>query len=149
MAVQKAESSSAASLTKFETQRKQITDQISKIAAAEAKVKDLKQTVLRFQNERTVKEKQYQSRESKMRRSAAICRAYEEEIFAKDGEILKREKNLAALEKQIEDLKKGSGDIAAKIKQAVSETLLGVNGRLADKENEIKLLKEMVRSTNV
>jgi len=84
-----------------------------------------------------------------MRRSAAICRAYEEEIFAKDGEILKREKNLAALEKQIEDLKKGSGDIAAKIKQAVSETLLGVNGRLADKENEIKLLKEMVRSTNV
>ena len=84
-----------------------------------------------------------------MRRSAAICRSYEEEIFAKDGEILKREKALAALEKQNETLKQGSGDISVRIKSAVAEELASVNARLAEKENEIKLLKEMVRSTNV
>ena len=39
--------------------------------------------------------------------------------------------------------------MSVKIKQAVAEELSSVNARLAEKENEIKLLKEMVRSTNL
>ena len=103
--------------------------------------------MLRLQIDRTNKEKQYQSREAKLRRSAAICRTYEEEIFTKDSEILKREKALAALEKNNEGMKKRESDTSVRIKSAVAEELAAANAALAEKENEIKLLKEMVRSS--
>lgn len=58
-----------------------------------------------------------------MRRSATICRTYEEEIFCKDGEILKREKTLAELEKANEQMKKRVTDSSMKIKSAVADEL--------------------------
>jgi chromosome segregation ATPase len=119
-AVTKAETSAALHANRVEQIKRQINEGSANVARLEGKNKELKQKVLNLQNERTHKEKQFQAREQRLRKSAAVLRSYEEEIFSKDTEIIAKEKLLAKMESERTELNGRVDSSSAKVKTAVA-----------------------------
>lgn len=73
-------------------------------------------------------------------------KASEADIWNRDSEILRKEGEKLKLTQEIDDLKKSLQQAHAKIRTIVAEELKAVNAQLEMKENEISILKDMVRS---
>ena len=58
---------------------------------AEAKIKDLKHMILKLQTAGTQREREIHGRETRIRKAAHVIKSYEEEVFTRDSEILKRD----------------------------------------------------------
>ena len=109
--------------------------------------KDVRAAMLKLQTEKTQREREFQAKDTRVRKAASLIKAYEDEIFTRDSEILKKESNIGKLQTQLEEVKRNNGKLNTKLKTIVAEELDSANRMLADKDNEIKILKEMVRST--
>ena len=54
-------------------------------------MKELKTKILKLQTASTQREREIHGREARIRKAAHVIKSYEEEIFVRDSEILKRD----------------------------------------------------------
>ena len=109
--------------------------------------KEIRATMLKLQTEKTQRDREFAAKDTRVRKAAGLIKAYEDEIFTRDSEILKKESRIGVLKTQLEETKHQNSKLNTKLKTIVAEELASANRMLVDKDNEIKILKEMVRST--
>ena len=118
-----------------------------KLAKTDKIIKELRQKNLQIQSNLAAREADFQSKDAKSKKALSLLSAYESEIFTRDSEILKKETQISQLESKLQEQKRMTKKLSDKVKTAVSDEMAGVNKILEEKDDEIKVLKDMVRST--
>ena len=87
-------------------------------------------------------------REKRVKNTLAQIQVLRDEIFNKDTELLKKNKEISRLEKFLDDLKGQVQQINSKMKFSDIEAIKNVNKEFEEKDKQIAMLKEMLRSSN-
>ena len=73
----------------------------------------------------------------------------EEELHAREADLNNKHKVLEKLANQNEDLKKENNKISLKLRQIQTTQLKDMQKKLRDKDSELEVLKEMIRSLQI
>ena len=90
-----------------------------------------------------------QKRREKMKLLQQQVKIHEEEMMAKDAEIENKARVLERMMQANEDLKKENQKISLKLRQIQTTQIKDLQKRMRDKDSEIEVLKEMLRSSQL
>ncbi|CAG9310428.1 unnamed protein product [Blepharisma stoltei] len=112
----------------------------------EASAKAAKQKLASLEKEKSDWETSMLQKDEKLKEILFKMKAQEADIWNRDTELLRKEGEKMKMSQEIEELKKKLQELHAKIRSIVADELKAVNAQLEMKDNEIAILKDMVRS---
>lgn len=110
--------------------------------------RDLREKFAALLDERKNTGKFGASEEAKLKKVMAHAKILRDKVFRKDTELVKMERDKAKYEAEIEALKLSYQKLQGKIKGIEASVLEKVNEELKEKDRQIEILKEMLRSAH-
>lgn len=130
---------------RIEDMKRKVREHVDKSAALEKLMKDQRALIIKMQTGRFEEEKQIALKEMKALKSSSKSQALQEELYFKDTELIKKNKELHHLQQQLADFEAKYKAVQAKLKSASTEGAEEYVKLLDEKTREIDILKGMVR----
>ena len=117
-----------------------------KLTKIEQRYKEIKNKCSHLETENQEYEKCISLRENQIKELLNKMKLIESELFTKDSTILQKDGTILKLSKEIDDHKRILQQAHSKFRATLAEELKNFNNQLEQKEQEIKILKDMIRS---
>lgn len=134
---------------RVEDTKRKLKDHSEKSSALEKLMKEQRASILKTQTERFEEEKLIALKEKKVLKAMSNLKSWQEELYFKDTELIRKTKELNSLTQQLTDSDAKCKALQAKLKSASSEGAEEYVKLVEDKNREIEILKEMVRGARV
>jgi len=134
---------------RIEDMKRKVKEHIEKSSSLEKMMKDQRTSIIKSQTERFEEEKQMALKEKKVLKAMSNIKAMQEELYFKDTELIKKNKELNHLTQQISEYEGKYKAVSARLKNASSEGNEEYAKTLEEKSREIEILKEMIRGARV
>jgi chromosome segregation ATPase len=132
---------------RLEKSKQKIQEMLNKENEYKISIKNLQNKIDEMTEERKSTNNLLNVREKRVKGALSQIQVLREEIFNKDSEVLRKNKEILRLEKFLEELKGQVQQINSKMKLSDIETIKNVNKEIDDKDKQIAMLKEMLRSS--
>eukprot|EP00347_Sterkiella_histriomuscorum_P021852 403332543 len=113
------------------------------------RIKEMKSQIKQLTSEKDDIDKEHQKKKQKLNLLQQQVTVFEEERHKKDAEIENKSKVLERMISANEDLKKENQKLGLKLRQIQTTQIKDMQKKLRDKDSELEVLKEMIRSAQL
>ena len=133
---------------KFDQLNKRKKDHQEKETELKSQVSELKEKLSTLIDNRRSTNLVSNTSEIKLKKVITQAQILRDEVFHKDSELVKAARERAKLEKEIEGQKSNNNKLHGKMKSIEAELIEKISYELEEKERQIEILKEMLRSAH-
>ncbi|OMJ79528.1 hypothetical protein SteCoe_20457 [Stentor coeruleus] len=144
--LQKLQNSNIDLLHKMEETKKYYETLGLKYTNFDQQLKDTKYRSGMFENKCQELEKDNNIKEAQIKEAISKLKCLENDIMAKESLLIQKDSIISKLSKDVDDMKKTLQQAHAKFRITLAEEMKNFEAKLEDKEREIKILKDMIRS---
>lgn len=131
---------------KMEENKKYYENLTLKYTNFDQQIKDTKYRSGMFENKCQELEKDNNIKEAQIKEAISKLKCLENDIMAKESLIIQKDAIISKLSKDVDDMKRTLQQSHAKFRTMLAEEMKNFENKLEDKEREIKILKDMIRS---
>ena len=133
---------------KFDQLNKRKKDQQEKEIELKNQVSELKEKLNTLMENRRSTNSGSNTSEIKLKKLITQAQILRDEVFRKDSDLVKAARERIKLEKEIEGQKSNNNKLHGKMKSIEAEIIEKISHELEEKERQIEILKEMLRSAH-